>query len=143
MSKHKGPKGPSKSGTSADEPPSYQVGKGRPSKDHQYKPGQSGNPLGRPKGSKNAATLAREILNGMVKMRNADGTVQNVTRRMGMLLQCAQKGLKGDIKAAAFLFQTEAGPGSEAADSTATPEEQIIIDAYLQTYLRNKSKDRA
>ena len=28
----------------------YQVGYGKPSREHQWKPGQSGNPRGRPKG---------------------------------------------------------------------------------------------
>ncbi|MGY3477315.1 DUF5681 domain-containing protein [Bradyrhizobium ottawaense] len=38
------------------------VGYGRPPREHQFKPGQSGNKNGRPKGSKNEATIINEIL---------------------------------------------------------------------------------
>lgn len=37
------------------------VGKGKPPKEHQWKPGQSGNIGGRPKGSKNLKTIFRQI----------------------------------------------------------------------------------
>lgn len=36
--------------------PDYSVGKGKPPKHTQFKPGQSGNPKGRPKGSNNLKT---------------------------------------------------------------------------------------
>jgi hypothetical protein len=42
-----------------DEPGGYKVGPGRPPKEHQWKPGQSGNPGGRPKGESITATLRR------------------------------------------------------------------------------------
>jgi hypothetical protein len=37
----------------------YKVGPGRPPKEHQFKPGQSGNPGGRPRGESVTATLRR------------------------------------------------------------------------------------
>ena len=127
--KSRKPPSPSSKSSATEQPPPFPVGKGRPPKDFQYKPGQSGNPKGRRKGSKNASTIAREILDGKIGIRTPDGEVQKVTRRMGMLLQCAQKALNGDIKAVAFLLQTEIGQGGEAAESITTPEEQTIIDA--------------
>jgi hypothetical protein len=36
------------------------VGYGRPPRAHQFKPGQSGNPTGRPRGAKSEATMLRE-----------------------------------------------------------------------------------
>ncbi|MCI0429959.1 MAG: DUF5681 domain-containing protein [Rhodospirillales bacterium] len=41
---------------------SYQVGRGYPPKEYQFKPGQSGYPQGRPKGSKNVSTYIDEAL---------------------------------------------------------------------------------
>ena len=38
-----------------------EVGYGKPPKAHQFKPGQSGNPKGRPRGAKSEATILREI----------------------------------------------------------------------------------
>jgi hypothetical protein len=40
--------------------PSYDVGYGKPPRDSRFKPGQSGNPRGRPAGSKRAAPRANE-----------------------------------------------------------------------------------
>jgi len=39
-------------------------------KGHQFKPGQSGNPAGRPKGSRNRSTIAREMLDLVIKAKD-------------------------------------------------------------------------
>jgi hypothetical protein len=49
--------------------PNTEVGYGRPPKDTRFKPGESGNPGGRPKGSKNLATLVRKHLQSMLTVR--------------------------------------------------------------------------
>lgn len=47
-------------GDGARSPPrNYRVGKGKPDKSKSWKKGKSGNPKGRPKGSKNLKTIAR------------------------------------------------------------------------------------
>ena len=44
----------------------YEVGHGKPPKHTQFKPGESGNPKGRPKGTKNLATDLSEELAEMI-----------------------------------------------------------------------------
>jgi len=46
----------------------YEVGFGKPPKDTQFKPGQSGNTAGRPKGSKNLKADLLEELSEMMKI---------------------------------------------------------------------------
>ena len=46
----------------------YEVGYGRPPKDKQFKKGQSGNPKGRPKGSRNFRTDLQEELQMQVQV---------------------------------------------------------------------------
>ena len=41
------------------------VGYGKPPRSRRFKPGQSGNPKGRPKGAKNRDTILRELLNSL------------------------------------------------------------------------------
>ncbi|MGY4185917.1 DUF5681 domain-containing protein [Bradyrhizobium sp. USDA 4459] len=45
------------------------VGYRRPPREHQFKPGQSGNKSGRPKGSKNEATIIDQLLNRKIEIR--------------------------------------------------------------------------
>lgn len=40
----------------------YEVGYARPPKASRFKPGQSGNPRGRPKGAKNVETILQDVL---------------------------------------------------------------------------------
>jgi hypothetical protein len=75
-----------------------EIGYKKPPKSGQFKKGQSGNPNGRPKGSKNLGKLLEDILNGKVTVRDGD-----TTRQMGameaMLHSIAVKAMKGDIRA--------------------------------------------
>lgn len=49
-----------------------EIGKGEPPKMHQFKPGQSGNPKGRPKGSKNVHHILSKILGEKITVTDAD-----------------------------------------------------------------------
>jgi hypothetical protein len=109
------------------------VGYGKPPRGHQFQPGQSGNPKGRPKGTKNTATLLREILDRKVEMR-IGGRIRKVSVREAMLTRFAETALKGDIKPAAFLLQRYDMPdtGNEYATDTAMQDDQEIINAFLE-----------
>ena len=55
----------------------YNVGKGKPPKSTRFKPGQSGNPKGRPKGRKNLKTELDEVLNATVMLAKDPSLLQN------------------------------------------------------------------
>ena len=46
----------------SDDSEDYEIGYGRPPKQTRFKPGQSGNPKGRPRGRKNVHTILEETL---------------------------------------------------------------------------------
>lgn len=118
-------------------------GYGKPPREHQFRPGQSGNPKGRPPGTKNTATLLREILDRKIEVRNGDA-IRKITVREAMLTRFAESALKGDTKSAAFLLQRyDIGDmAQDQPNSAATSEEQEIIDKYLEAYLKRRGADR-
>jgi hypothetical protein len=76
----------------------YRVGKGRPPTETQWKCGQSGNPSGRPKGSRNFATIFGEILNRTrTVLRN--GKRSPISTREFIAEVVVQKAAGGDLNA--------------------------------------------
>ena len=111
----------------------YSVGYGKPPREHQFQPGQSGNGKGRPKGARNTLSLLREILDRKIEMR-IRGIVRKVSIREAMLTRFAESALNGDIKAAAFLLQRydTSGTGNEDATDSAMQDDLEIIKAFFE-----------
>lgn len=81
----------------------YECGYMKPPKSGQFRAGQSGNPKGRPKGSKNTYKLLDEILNEKVQIVK-NGNPIKIPKKLAMLLQAANKAAKGDLKALQILI---------------------------------------
>ncbi|MDH3581687.1 MAG: DUF5681 domain-containing protein [Hyphomicrobiales bacterium] len=77
---------------------SYEVGYGKPPKDTRFKPGQSGNRKGRPKGTKNFATDVRATLASKVRVTR-DGSSRKISTQEAMLMRLREKALGGDVRA--------------------------------------------
>jgi hypothetical protein len=116
----------------------YRVGHGKPPIEHQFKPGQSGHPQGRPKGSKNTNAILKSILDQKIEIR-VKGKLRKISLREAILTRFAEDALKGNTKSAAFLLQRYDMPDA-LSDQTSNvlAEEQEIIDAYLNSYLKMK-----
>jgi hypothetical protein len=79
-----------------------------PPKHSQFKPGQSGNPKGRPKGINNLATDLEEELSESVIIH--EGGKQAVTsKQRAMIKAMMSKALKGDTRAANALITLKLG----------------------------------
>jgi Family of unknown function (DUF5681) len=123
-------------------PPSgdYEVGKGRPPQRTRWKPGQSGNPKGRPKGARSLATIFHQALNQKIEIREK-GKTRKITAIEGMAKQLVHQALKGDIKAVAFLLakEPEISQAAERLNVTKiehvklTPEEALEFYNCLRT----------
>jgi hypothetical protein len=82
----------------------YPVGYKKPPKQHQYKPGQSGNPRGRPRSEpRNPATLLDEMLDESLYV-TIDGRRKKVSRREAIALKYITEALAGDEKAMRFIL---------------------------------------
>lgn len=74
------------------------VGYRRPPKHSRFKPGQSGNPKGRPKGSRSIAALVGEELDRKVYVIEGGRRKQQSKRQLAAR-QLADRAAKGEIKA--------------------------------------------
>lgn len=77
--------------------PHYEVGYGRPPLHSRFKPGQSGNPKGRPKRHRNLRTVVEEALNRTIKLRDGDRT-RSVSTLEVLVTSMLNKAVKGDAK---------------------------------------------
>jgi hypothetical protein len=84
--------------------PAYDVGYKRPPMHTRFKPGQSGNPTGRNKGSKNLKTLFNKILSEEVSLREGQG-VRKVTKAEALLRGLIVGALKGESRSLGTLFR--------------------------------------
>ncbi len=107
-----------------------ELGYRKPPKHAQWRQGQSGNPKGRQKGSRNFKTEVKELLNGMVSVLR-DGKPAKVSAQRAALERLMDKALNGDIRALAQLIrlaeqQSDAEPSSverlSANDQQIPPE---------------------
>jgi len=121
----------------------YPIGYGRPPLATRFRPGHSGNPKGRPKGAKNAASMARDTLERTIPVTER-GSKRKMTVRAVAFWRLAEKAVSGDVKALAYLLSLEAeGLGHVALDlpeSRGSAEKSLqIIKAYLD---RRQTKKR-
>lgn len=76
----------------------YDVGYGKPPKHTQFKPGQSGNPRGRPKGSRNFKSDLLDVLKKPVQIAE-NGRKKKISSQLASLLRLREKALAGDARA--------------------------------------------
>ena len=105
------------------------VGYGRPPQHSRFRPGQSGNPRGRPKGKRNMASLLSDVLIQPVTI-TANGKRKRVSSETAMLLRLRERALGGDLKAVQMLLSLRAAhlPDAEVAvDHRSMSAEDIAI----------------
>ena len=124
----------------------YEVGYGKPPKHTQFKPGQSGNPSGRPKGSKNLKTDLQEELSEKVPIREGDRS-RLVSKQRAYVKTIVANALKGDARPANLLASLmlkllDTGEDDSADNERLQDEELEIIRAFeARVRARNSKQD--
>lgn len=86
-----------------------------------YKKGQSGNPKGRPKGSKNRSTIVKEILNLMVQVKDDEGNDKWQSNEYLIVQAMVNKAIeKGDVAAFNALYDNLYGKLKDTVDMNTT-----------------------
>ena len=112
----------------------YAIGYGKPPREHQFQPGRSGNPKGKPKGSVKFKTDLMEELNERVTITQ-NGKTSKVSKQRLVIKALTSSAMKGDLKAAATLISLIGQTlGLDQEDGTAarlSANDQVLLDALL------------
>jgi uncharacterized protein DUF5681 len=132
---------------SADDPNKAKVGYGRPPVHSRFKPGQSGNPRGRKKGTLNFATDLKRTLERQITLTDPGKKPRKVTTQAAALLRLCEKALKGDARSLDRFIELarmlHTGPTPEPT-TVASSDDQAILEAYReQVRLEQSAKDTA
>jgi hypothetical protein len=110
-----------------DASPDYTVGYKRPPLHTRFKPGQSGNPTGRSKGSQNLHTLFNKILAEEVSLREG-ANVRMVSKAEAVLRGLVIGALKGDQRSLCTLLRLAEQTGQfEQQRASITEIRRVIV----------------
>lgn len=132
----------------SDEEP---VGYGQPPRHSRFQPGQSGNPKGRPKGSKNVTTIVREVLAEEISVGQR-GIETKLSKREIIIRKQVEKALRGDQRAAEYVLKLDMDIDTiealqEARDKSRelSPSLKDVFKAFLEreTAEAKRSEDRS
>ena len=119
----------------------YKVGYGKPPKATQFKRGQSGNPRGRPKGSRNLASDLAAELGEQITVRE-DGHPRRISKQRALIKSLMARALQGDVRASAAMLALYARLITDTADddSEIQVDELKILRRFAPRLLRSLKK---
>jgi hypothetical protein len=120
----------------------YEIGYGKPPKRNQFKEGESGNPKGRPKGTKNLKTDLMEELSEMISLREGSKEMR-VSKQRGILKSHTAKAVQGDARSAALIinmvWRLLADDDDEPDEIDLAAADRKIMEAYASRNTRKQS----
>jgi len=123
----------------------YEVGFGRPPKSTRFAKGKSGNPNGRPKGSKNLATLFREIGEEQVTVTEG-GRTRNIKKSHAVVVQLTNKAVSGERWAIQAYLQTERtfslSETAEEIPRELTQRNKEVINGFIDRMTHGQNSGR-
>lgn len=108
----------------------YEVGYGKPPKDTRFKKGQSGNPKGRPKRSRNLTTLIREELERKVVLTE-NGKQYKMTKAEAMTKRLVAQALSGNMSAMKTLIGMSGDDEEKELLFHVSDEDTAVLQNYL------------
>ena len=97
-------------------PGDHKVGRGRPPKHTRFKAGQSGNPKGRPRGSRNIATIIEHVMAQKITVIE-NGRKKTMSAREAILRALLNDALRGNDKSRAMLINLDLQKQAQGAEA--------------------------
>jgi hypothetical protein len=112
-------------------PKDYEVGYGKPPKHTRFAPGRSGNPNGRPQGTRNFETDLKATLKAPVKITR-EGKPRKVSTQEAMLLRLREKALAGDPRALDRLISLAQTYNNEELTAASGPssDDRMLLELF-------------
>lgn len=123
----------------------YEVGYRKPPKRTQFRPGQSGNPQGRPKGAKNLKADLVEELNQKIVIREGERS-RKVTKQRAFVKSMVNGAIKGNARATTSMLSTmlrllDTGERADEIEEPLVEDELEIMEAFTDS-IRRRINDR-
>lgn len=123
-------------GRSQRDPSSYEIGYAKPPQSTRFRVGQSGNPNGRPKGSRSVGAVLQAIINQRVTV-SENGRTRRIRAIEIMFRRLANDAMRSDPRALKLLLSLvdRYGESQEAplGAGALVSEDQAILSQYLQS----------
>ena len=124
----------------------YEVGYAKPPEHARFTKGRSGNPKGRPKGSRNLRTDVQDALRERVKVK-MNGQSRRVSTQQATIMRLREKALSGEARALDRLLDLAGRYNNEELEETVTegltPSQQSILDNYVQRQVEKEARRAA
>jgi hypothetical protein len=122
--------------------PANAGGYGKPPKKHQFKPGQSGNPKGRPKGARSFKTALSKELETKLEIKEA-GKTKKVSKLEAVAKRLVTDALNGNAKALTELLRQlnlhfADNSEGETAQQPASEEDQALLARFIERAIAEK-----
>jgi len=119
------------------------VGYKQPPKGHQFRPGQTGNPNGRPKGTRNFKSDLREELSEITSFREGGRDI-SISKQRALIKRVVASAIDGDTRSIATLMSFCARAfDDDGDDQQQAPEDREIVQAFASRSTKRRSKTEA
>ena len=117
----------------------YKVGYKKQPLDTQFRPGQSGNPGGRPRKLPTLRSDVEEELAEEIELCFDDQAV-TVTKQRAVVKMLVGKAVAGDLRATRSLIALIEAAGNEETGNNSVLQDQELLDAFVERDIRRRTE---